>query len=41
MPVTGCWSDLLENFNVLGLPATVFGSPHEDLTILSSLSFLA
>jgi len=41
MPVMGCWSALLDTFNVLGLPASVFGSPREDITILSSLSFVA
>lgn len=40
-PVLGRWSDLLEEANLLGLPATVFGSSREDLTILSSLSFLS
>lgn len=39
-PVTGRWQDILENRNVLGLPATVFGSEYKDITILSSLRFL-
>jgi len=34
------WSALLEKANVLGLPAAVFGSPREDITILSALSFI-
>jgi aspartate/methionine/tyrosine aminotransferase len=34
------WSALLEKENVLGLPATVFGSPRENITILSALSFI-
>lgn len=38
-PVVGGWSDLLEEANVLGIPASVFGSSHEDITILSSLNF--
>ncbi len=33
------WRDLLESHRILGLPATVFGSSREDLTILSSLTF--
>jgi histidinol-phosphate/aromatic aminotransferase/cobyric acid decarboxylase-like protein len=40
MPIMGHWSDLLKDTNVLCLPATVFGSPREDITILSSLSFI-
>ena len=40
-PVAGRSQDILDSSNVLGLPATVFGSQHEDITILSSLSFLA
>jgi hypothetical protein len=39
-PVFGEYQELLARRNILGLPATVFGSPHEDLTILSSLSFV-
>lgn len=39
-PVAGRWQDILDGTNVLGLPATVFGSQREDITILSSLSFL-
>jgi aspartate/methionine/tyrosine aminotransferase len=41
MPIRGHWSDLLESKNVLGIPASVFGSPREDITILSSLNFVA
>jgi hypothetical protein len=41
LPIMSNWSDLLKETNVLGLPATVFGSPREDITILSSLSFIA
>lgn len=33
------WRDLLEDQNILGIPATAFGSAREDLTILSTLSF--
>lgn len=33
------WSTLLTHANVLGIPATVFGSRRDDITILSSLSF--
>jgi hypothetical protein len=40
-PVRVPWNDLLEAHKILGLPATVFGSSREDLTILSSLTFLA
>jgi histidinol-phosphate/aromatic aminotransferase/cobyric acid decarboxylase-like protein len=39
-PVLGPWSDLLEEANVLGIPASVFGSSRQDITILSSLNFL-
>ena len=39
-PVAGRWQNILEVSNVLGLPATVFGSRCENITILSSLSFL-
>lgn len=38
-PVAGRWQDILNGSNVLGLPATVFGSRCEDITVLSSLSF--
>lgn len=38
--VVGCWSDLLETTGLLGLPASVFGSTREDITILSSLNFI-
>ena len=34
-PVQGRWSDLLHSRGVLGLPASVFGSPLRDITILS------
>lgn len=37
--VAGHWAELLETTNVLGIPASVFGSSCENLTILSSLSF--
>jgi aspartate/methionine/tyrosine aminotransferase len=40
-PVSGRWSDLLQESGVLGLPAAVFGSRREDITILSSLNFLS
>jgi aspartate/methionine/tyrosine aminotransferase len=33
------WRELLETHRILGLPASTFGSRHEDLTILSSLTF--
>lgn len=33
------WRELLERHRILGLPASTFGSPREDLTILSSLTF--
>ena len=39
-PVAGRWQDILDGSNELGLPATVFGSQREDITILSSLTFL-
>ncbi|MEO8351704.1 MAG: aspartate aminotransferase, partial [Chthoniobacteraceae bacterium] len=39
-PVAGRWQDILDGSKALGLPATVFGSQREDITILSSLSFL-
>jgi aspartate/methionine/tyrosine aminotransferase len=35
------WRELLETQNILSLPATVFGSSREDLTVLSSLTFCA
>jgi histidinol-phosphate/aromatic aminotransferase/cobyric acid decarboxylase-like protein len=38
--VNARWTELLEDSRVLGLPATIFGSAHQDITILSSLSFL-
>lgn len=34
------WRELLDRTRILGLPASTFGSSREDLTILSSLSFL-
>ena len=33
------WTELLERDRLLGLPAAVFGSPRNDITILSSLNF--
>jgi aspartate/methionine/tyrosine aminotransferase len=39
-PICGHWLELLKNANVLGIPATVFGSPRKDITILSNLIFL-
>ena len=39
MPVRAPWRDLLEHQNILGIPATAFGSAREDITILSTLSF--
>jgi hypothetical protein len=33
------WRELLEEHRLLGLPATVFGSGREDITILSSLTY--
>jgi len=41
LPVAGKWSDLLEARKVLGLPASVFGSSHDNITILSCINFLA
>lgn len=38
VPVMGRWDALLDQ-GVLGLPASVFGSPCDDLTLLSSLTF--
>ncbi len=40
-PIEGAWQSIFERTNVLGLPASVFGSARPDLTILSSLSFVA
>lgn len=40
-PVAAPWRRLLKDHNILGLPATVFGSRNEDITILSSLGFTA
>jgi aspartate/methionine/tyrosine aminotransferase len=39
--VAGHWNEILEKEHILGLPATVFGSARMDITILSSLSFVA
>lgn len=39
-PVADRWQDILNGSNVLGLPAAVFGSQRDDITILSSLNFL-
>ncbi len=39
-PVSGHWSDLIETHNILGIPASVFGSSRDDITILSSLNFV-
>lgn len=41
VPVAGKWREILDSTNVLGIPASVFGSQCEDITILSSLGFLA
>lgn len=38
-PVKMAWRELLEQ-NILGIPATAFGSDREDVTILSSLSLI-
>lgn len=38
-PVWGHWSELLKDANILGLPASVFGSSRDDVTILSNLGF--
>lgn len=38
-PVAAPWQTLLDRHGILGLPASVFGSSHEDMTILSSLTF--
>lgn len=40
LTVAGRWSDLLQTTNLLGLPASVFGSPQEHITVLSSLKFI-
>lgn len=41
VPLAGKWRELLDSTNVLGIPASAFGSQCEDITILSSLGFLA
>jgi hypothetical protein len=41
LPVAGRWNEILEKNHILGLPAATFGSTRMDITILSSLSFLA
>ena len=38
-PVLQNWQELLAARNILGIPASVFGSRRDDITILSSLSF--
>ncbi len=38
-PVAAHWSELLRTHNILGIPATAFGSACEDITILSSLAY--
>jgi aspartate/methionine/tyrosine aminotransferase len=40
-PVSAPWQILLDRHGILGLPASVFGSQREDITILSSLKFAA
>jgi len=40
-PVDAPWQILLDRHGILGLPASVFGSQREDITILSSLKFAA
>lgn len=40
-PVTGIWLELLRTHRMLGIPATVFGSHRQDITIISSLSFVS
>lgn len=39
-PVAGGWQEILDGSGILGLPASVFGSPRQNITILSSLNFL-
>lgn len=41
VPVTGHWRDLLDTHNLLGVPATAFGSTREDITILTTLNLFA
>jgi aspartate/methionine/tyrosine aminotransferase len=38
-PITCHWLDLLNDFGILAIPATVFGSVRDDMSILSSLQF--
>jgi histidinol-phosphate/aromatic aminotransferase/cobyric acid decarboxylase-like protein len=38
-PVTAPWQTLLDRHGILGLPASIFGSKSEGMTILSSLTF--
>ncbi|MFN0060142.1 MAG: aminotransferase class I/II-fold pyridoxal phosphate-dependent enzyme [Planctomycetota bacterium] len=38
-PIAARWSDLVAEFGVLGLPASVFGSARKNITILGSLNF--
>lgn len=40
LPIACHWLDLLNDFGILAIPATVFGSAREDIAILSSLSFV-
>ena len=40
-PIPWHWETLHEETGILGIPASVFGSAREDITILSSLSFIA
>lgn len=39
MPVTGHWRKLLDVHRVLGIPASVFGSSRDDITLISNLPF--
>jgi len=41
VPVAGPWAELLQRAQTLGIPATVFGSPRQDITLLSTLGFVA
>ncbi|HSI85698.1 MAG: aminotransferase class I/II-fold pyridoxal phosphate-dependent enzyme [Candidatus Methylacidiphilales bacterium] len=40
IPVQANWRDLLDSNNILGIPASAFGSGHRDITILSCVSFM-
>ena len=40
VPVVGNWESIFAKTKILGVPATAFGSGREDITILTSLSFL-